>query len=93
MVHCAAGISRSATIVIAYIMSATQLTLEETLNLVKLARPPIDPNPGFRKQLQEFQTNGLAEERSRIREIYSDLMLESNDFEYCRMMLDQLSKN
>ena len=54
-VHCAAGMSRSPTIVIAYLMWKKQLLLNEAIELVKSKRPEISPNLNFMKQLEIFQ--------------------------------------
>ncbi len=54
-VHCAAGESRSATIVIAYLMWNKKMTFDKAYNLVKEKRPRIYPNFGFRQQLQMFE--------------------------------------
>ena len=54
-VHCAAGESRSATIVIAYLMWKKKLTFDKAYKLVKEKRPRIYPNFGFRQQLQMFE--------------------------------------
>ena len=54
-VHCAAGQSRSATIVIAYIMWKKKMTFDKAYNFVKQKRPNIYPNFGFRQQLQMFE--------------------------------------
>ena len=54
-VHCAAGMSRSATIVIAYIMWKKKLFLNEAIKFVKNKRPIIQPNLNFMKQLEIFQ--------------------------------------
>lgn len=54
-VHCAAGVSRSPTIVLAYLMKYYEITLKEALYLVKLKRPIICPNRGFIKQLLEYE--------------------------------------
>jgi len=53
--------SRSVTIVVAYIMSITSLRWNEALKVVRGARAVSNPNSGFQKQLQEFETNKLAE--------------------------------
>eukprot|EP01116_Phalansterium_solitarium_P017334 TRINITY_DN4243_c0_g1_i1.p1 TRINITY_DN4243_c0_g1~~TRINITY_DN4243_c0_g1_i1.p1 ORF type:complete len:307 (+),score=40.86 TRINITY_DN4243_c0_g1_i1:243-1163(+) len=58
LVHCAAGISRSATIVTAYLMHAESLTVETALAAVKAARPCVCPNAGFMKQLLRFSELG-----------------------------------
>jgi protein-tyrosine phosphatase len=47
LVHCMAGVSRSATIVIAYLMHRMKLTLEEAHVLVKTRRKCIHPNSGL----------------------------------------------
>ena len=54
-IHCTCGVSRSATIVIAYLMWKTHSTFNDTYLYVKKIRPEIDPNNGFRKQLTIFQ--------------------------------------
>ena len=55
LVHCAAGESRSATIVIAYLMWKKKWTFDKAYNFVKSKRSRIYPNFGFREQLQLFE--------------------------------------
>uniref|UniRef100_A0AAZ3SA85 Dual specificity phosphatase 22b n=1 Tax=Oncorhynchus tshawytscha TaxID=74940 RepID=A0AAZ3SA85_ONCTS len=57
LVHCLAGVSRSVTLVVAYIMTVTGLGWQEALAAVRVARPCAGPNLGFQRQLQEFETN------------------------------------
>jgi protein-tyrosine phosphatase len=47
LVHCNAGVSRSASLVIAYFIREKKLGFQEALNLVKSKRPQIFPNTGF----------------------------------------------
>ncbi|TFK02236.1 helicase ARIP4 [Platysternon megacephalum] len=54
LVHCLAGISRSTTIVVAYVMAVTELSWQEVLQAVRAVRPIANPNPGFKQQLEEF---------------------------------------
>lgn len=54
-VHCFAGVSRSATIVIAYLMSEHRMSFQDAFKYVRSRRSIINPNDGFRKQLQTFQ--------------------------------------
>ena len=54
-VHCKEGISRSATIVIAYLMRKQKITLEEALTFVKEKRPVINPNMGFIFSLKQYE--------------------------------------
>ena len=53
--HCVAGISRSATITIAYLMTEYHLSLQSALNHVQSIRTIVQPNPGFIKQLQAYE--------------------------------------
>lgn len=55
LVHCLAGISRSATICMAYLMRARGLTLDEAHDYLKQRRPLISPNLNFLRQLAEFE--------------------------------------
>ena len=53
-IHCAAGASRSATIVIAYIMWKEHKNYNDAFNFVKNKRKLIMPNMGFTLQLKYF---------------------------------------
>lgn len=55
LVHCMAGISRSATIVIAYLMSENQMSFSDAYAYVKKRRSIVRPNSGFLRQLREFE--------------------------------------
>ncbi|KAH3757649.1 dual specificity protein phosphatase 1 [Pelomyxa schiedti] len=54
LVHCVWGMSRSATIVIAYLMQRKGMTFTAALRAAKAARPIVSPNSGFRQQLIAF---------------------------------------
>ncbi|KAL5482004.1 hypothetical protein EMCRGX_G022282 [Ephydatia muelleri] len=51
LVHCVAGVSRSPTIVIAYLMSYWKWPLKEVARFVQQKRSQVHPNNGFLKYL------------------------------------------
>lgn len=53
-VHCMSGISRSATVTIAYLMKYVEMKLMEAYKHVFDIRPVINPNDGFFRSLQKF---------------------------------------
>lgn len=55
LVHCAEGISRSVSIVCAYLMHTQKWTPTKALMYVKSKRTVADPNFGFVKQLHEYE--------------------------------------
>ncbi|KAI0066919.1 hypothetical protein BV25DRAFT_1795762 [Artomyces pyxidatus] len=54
LVHCHAGMSRSATIAAAYVMYSQNLDVSGALDLIRQVRPSIQPNEGFMAQLEIF---------------------------------------
>uniref|UniRef100_A0A0G4HDE9 protein-tyrosine-phosphatase n=1 Tax=Chromera velia CCMP2878 TaxID=1169474 RepID=A0A0G4HDE9_9ALVE len=61
LVHCQAGISRSAMLVIAYLMSRRSMSLREAFFLVKEKRPNVGPNETFFSKLQEYEEHLLRQ--------------------------------
>ncbi|EHA98506.1 Dual specificity protein phosphatase 1 [Heterocephalus glaber] len=59
-VHCQAGISRSATICLAYLMRTNRVKLDEAFEFVKQRRSIISPNLSFMGQLLQFESQVLA---------------------------------
>ena len=55
LVHCAAGISRSSSMVIAYLMIKNKTSYKDTYSMVKGKRPIICPNKGFVAQLMQLE--------------------------------------
>lgn len=55
LVHCGAGVSRSSTLVISYLMWKEKIRFEEAFKIMGKRHPPTRPNPGFRRQLIEYE--------------------------------------
>jgi atypical dual specificity phosphatase len=55
LVHCKAGISRSSTVVTAYLMQEQGMSLRAGLGLIIQKRGQAYPNPGFLEQLKEME--------------------------------------
>jgi predicted protein tyrosine phosphatase len=58
LVHCSAGRSRSASVVIAYLMREEGLSYEQAYASVVKARPIVQPNTGFSHQLEWYGSAG-----------------------------------
>lgn len=79
LVHCLAGVSRSVTVTLAYLMHSRLLSFEEAFALVRLRKPDISPNFHFLRQLHAFERQLMEENPSRTPQsaqssdsIYSD---------------------
>lgn len=53
LVHCSAGSSRSASMIIAFLMRQHSLSYEQALGFLQSKRPCVQPNQGFEKQLKK----------------------------------------
>lgn len=60
LIHCAAGISRSTSFVIAYLIIVKKMTYTQAYLYVKNKRNIINPNEGFQKQLIDLSYNILG---------------------------------
>jgi dual specificity phosphatase 12 len=60
VVACEAGISRSCTIVAAYLMKENDLDAYDALDMIKKQRKLAHPNPGFFEQLQLYERLGCT---------------------------------
>ena len=76
MIYCRAGMSRSATLCIAYFMRHHNMSMEEAFQYVKERRPIIHPNVGFVSQLRKYEDK-LKFRRSGIKRKF-----EQDDFSY-----------
>ena len=60
LIHCAAGISRSPTFIISYLMKENKLTFEEAYKFLIKKKRTININYGFLEQLREYE-NQISE--------------------------------
>ncbi|XP_054629971.1 dual specificity protein phosphatase 18 [Dunckerocampus dactyliophorus] len=60
LVHCNAGVSRSATLCMAFLVKHHSVTLLEAHARVKTCRPMVRPNNGFWKQLIQYEKELLG---------------------------------
>ncbi|EMD38111.1 hypothetical protein CERSUDRAFT_34809, partial [Gelatoporia subvermispora B] len=54
LVHCVQGVSRSSSVVCAFLIAQYGWTPEQAVQYVKSKRPNAQPNPGFVSQLKEY---------------------------------------
>lgn len=71
-IHCVQGVSRSATVVLAYLMFTQKMSYQDAFNFVKERRGIISPNLGFMVQLMMFH--------QRVFEDYSKLPVQPKVF-------------
>ena len=57
LVHCVCGVSRSVSLVIAYLIYSKRISFKKALEIVKEKRDIANPNDGFVKQLIEYQNH------------------------------------
>ena len=75
LVHCVQGISRSASVVIAFCMKKYTWSLKESYDYVKARRSVISPNVGFIHQLGEFELQlfpSLSSPTLTVKDVYPD---------------------
>lgn len=69
-IHCLAGISRSPSLAIAYIMRYLNLSVDEAYQYVKQRRPKISPNFNFLGQLYQYEHNLALMPKATLNIIY-----------------------
>ena len=72
LVHCHAGISRSSTICMAYLMATQKFRMEEAYEFVKTRRRCVSPNFNFMEQLLSFENHVFQSEGEEDEEVDTD---------------------
>lgn len=85
LVHCVAGVSRSSTLCMVYLMKYKNMTLRQAHDLCKSRRPYVRPNNGFWRQLIDYEqrlygTNSVKLVNSSMGMIPDIYKEESNGF-------------
>lgn len=80
LVHCAQGVSRSVTVIMAYLMYRYKLKLPQALHAVKRRSESAQPNDGFMKQLELFEHMGFTVDKlsSTYRQFLVELSLQED---------------
>ncbi len=60
LVHCAHGVSRSPTIVAAYLMLEKGMRRKEAIEWIAARRPIVSPNDGFMNQLKSLEVQQIV---------------------------------
>ena len=81
LVHCKGGMSRSASIVISYIMFSKKINFDDAYDFVSSKRGIICPNDGFVEQLKEFEEMlELINYEFKFLEPMQRILFEGDDF-------------
>lgn len=93
LIHCYKGISRSVSIVIAYLMYIYKMPCKEAINYVQSIRTIASPNFGFTIQLESFFKRITAE--SNRLQIYAVCSFQEDqpDLIVCRLIFSTLIRN
>jgi protein-tyrosine phosphatase len=79
IVHCQAGVSRSAAVIIYYLMKSKNIKYNDAYNILKKVRPIINPNYFFEKTLMKI---------NKINDGYHDVLRSHQMKNLCRMHYD-----
>ena len=74
LIHCQAGVSRSSTLAIAFVMARSNLAMLDAFRFVKSRRPIVAPNFNFMGQLLEFETALKHGRAGALRRLRDDVM-------------------
>ena len=88
LIHCAAGISRSSTVLIAYLMKMKQWRYDDTLEFVKCRRDCVEPNEAFVRQLRLLDEMWFGDTKS-VK--YSNDGLDIEDLTNAKPLYDMAS--
>merc|ERR1719433_471587 len=76
LVHCQMGVSRSASVVVAYLMNKRKWEYSTAIDFVRKKRSKVDPNVGFKIQLQVYHRMKWTFEKENFLKEYEGSCLE-----------------
>ena len=76
LIHCMAGLSRSTTCVLVYLIKKNKLTYKEGLEFIKKSRKNVCPNKGYEEQLIKWEGINLNDNNKKIIEIDSNIEIK-----------------
>jgi len=83
LVHCIQGISRSASIVIGYLMARENYTLRRAYDFVKEKRTVVNPNPYFLQELAKYEKQLFGKGTLEATEIWCQCCLPPSTKKIC----------
>jgi len=93
LVHCLMGISRSATICVAYIMALTNWSWKMAFHAIKGYRHHVDPNSNFKSQLTNFEVAGSCHtEHLRLKKRFGTWLHLDDDLDSLRSGLSNFQE-
>ncbi|ELP91615.1 dual specificity protein phosphatase, putative [Entamoeba invadens IP1] len=78
LVHCEVGMSRSASVVLAYLMKHNTWNFKTAFLYIKQKRPIVFPNPGFIIQLYQYQLKMGIKDSNENSLFVKELILQAN---------------
>lgn len=86
LVHCIAGVSRSTSLCLAYLVKYEGMTLRKAYQHVKAKRPIVHPNQGFFKQLVEYEKKETGEQSVTLVDSVAGIIPDLYEAEYLNLV-------
>ena len=86
LIHCMAGVSRSVTFTIAYLMTYFGLAMQTAYQLVKDKRPVISPNLNFMGQLVNYEEELMKVQDRTVRDLSSFLPTKEQEEKLAKLL-------
>jgi len=81
LVHCVAGVSRSVSVILYYLMKKYNLSYDDALKIVRHNRNIVGPNTSFERQLREYDKQRGRLNKEHIHKVIFDVCKEEDRLE------------